>query len=64
MQQNWPEDCIDLLVSNGATLQYGDEIGVEIADRLKDVLSRNCIIIDEGRVMWNLSIFNELQEGK
>ena len=69
LQQNWPEECIDLLVRNGATLQFGDGIGAKIPpERLNNVLSRNCIIYDEGRfrhvenpVMWDLSIFDVSQ---
>ena len=71
LQQNWPEDCIDLLVRNGAAItpQYDNGIDAEIPpERLKNVLSRNCIIYDEGRfrhvekpVMWDLSIFDVSQ---
>ena len=67
LQSNWPDECIDLLVQNGATLYYGfTDTPTITPDIIKEILSRNCIFHDcrNGCVKWDLRILERPRDSQ
>ena len=62
LQNNWPEECVDVLVENGATLYHGFSEHPNVTpESLRRILTRNCILTNPSKensiLVWDFSIF-------
>ena len=68
LRYNWPKECIDVLIENGATLDINEVIDSTsiTTECFQDILTRYCIIYKQKGnhtvLMWDLGILEQPQE--